>query len=137
MNLQQIALIGVLTAGVAAYGGWKAGYASAEQKAKAAQAALMEKQNAELKKRQEALDEAVSKLDASMRDADDLRRNAVRLRERANARAAADRGSGSCNPERLARCESLLGEGADLVGEGAEISIRIAGKKDVLASQLK
>ena len=71
------------------------------------------------RKQQEALAEALAARDKALRSAGALRRDAVRLRQLAETRADADSGS-----DRLARCERLLGEGADLVGEGAELSAR-------------
>lgn len=79
------------------------------------------KQNAALQERNAQLKAAQIKLDQALRDASALRRNAARLRVIADSRAAADANAGD---DRLARCERLLGEGAELLGEGAEVSAR-------------
>ena len=65
-----------------------------------------------------------------------MRTVAVRVRDAADTRAASDlqaaRDSGDRAQERLARCESLLGEGAELVGEGASLSVRVAADKETM-----
>lgn len=97
------------------------GYAIAKSHYEQLMTEQMEKQNAALQERNQQLKAAQAKLDQALRDATALRRTAVRLRERADNRASVDRAAGN---ERLARCEELLGEGADLAGEGAEVSAR-------------
>lgn len=81
----------------------------------------LREQNEVLQERNQQLKAAQAKLDQALRDASALRRNATRLRVIADSRAAADSGNGD---DRLARCERLLGEGAELLGEGAEVSAR-------------
>lgn len=81
----------------------------------------LRQQNEALQERNQQLKKAQAKLDQALRDASALRRNAARLRVIADQRAAADTNAGD---DRLARCERLLGEGAELVAEGAEVSAR-------------
>ena len=97
------------------------GYAIAKSHYERLMVEQMEKQNAALQERNQQLKAAQAKLDQALRDASALRRNAARLRVIADSRANADSQSGD---DRLARCERLLGEGAELVGEGAEVSAR-------------
>ena len=84
--------------------------------------------------------EALAERDRALASISGLRSNAVRVRDAADTRAKSDlqaaRDTGDRTQERLARCESLLGEGAELAGEGAELSARVSADKDALASQL-
>ena len=80
--------------------------------------------------------DALAARDKALSDARAVRVTAVRVRDAADTRAKSDlqaaRDTGDRTQERLARCESLLGEGASLAGEGAELSTRIAADKDAL-----
>ena len=80
--------------------------------------------------------DALAARDKALSDARAVRVTAVRVRDAADTRAASDlqtaRDSGDRDKERLARCESLLGEGAELVGEGAEILTRVAADKETM-----
>ena len=66
----------------------------------------------------------------------DVRVTSVRVRDAADTRAKSDlqiaRDTGDRTQERLARCESLLGEGAELAGEGAELLTRVAADKETM-----
>lgn len=87
-------------------------------------------------KQSKQLAEALAARDKAMVSARTVRTVAVRVRDAADTRAASDlqaaRDSGDRAQERLARCESLLGEGAELVGEGAEILTRVAVDKETM-----
>lgn len=89
-------------------------------------------------KQSKQLAEALAARDKAMVSARAVRVTAVRVRDAADTRAKSDlqiaRDTGDRTQERLARCESLLGEGAELVGEGAELSVRIAADKDALSA---
>ena len=65
-----------------------------------------------------------------------VRVTSVRVRDAAGTRAKSDlqiaRDTGDRTQERLARCESLLGEGAELAGEGAELLTRVAADKETM-----
>jgi uncharacterized protein YukE len=87
-------------------------------------------------KQSKQLAEALAARDKAMVSARTVRTVAVRVRDAADTRAASDlqaaRDSGDRAQERLARCESLLGEGAELVGEGASLSVRVAADKEIM-----
>lgn len=87
-------------------------------------------------KQSKQLAEALAARDKAMVSARTVRTVAVRVRDAADTRAKSDlqtaRDSGDRDKERLARCESLLGEGAELVGEGAEILTRVAADKETM-----
>ena len=87
-------------------------------------------------KQSKQLAEALAARDKAMVSARTVRTVAVRVRDAADTRAASDlqaaRDSGDRAQERLARCESLLGEGAELVGEGASLSVRVAADKETM-----
>ena len=87
-------------------------------------------------KQSKQLAEALAARDKAMVSARAVRVTAVRVRDAADTRAKSDlqiaRDTGDRTQERLARCESLLGEGAELVGEGAELSVRIAADKETM-----
>lgn len=82
------------------------------------------------------LSQALAARDKALSDARNLRINAQRVRDAADTRAASDlqtaAAAGNRDKERLARCESLLGEGAELVGEGSELLTRVAADKDTV-----
>ena len=99
-----------------------------------AYAALADK----LADREKRLAAALSARDDALALAANARADASRLRILADNRSKALRalpsgGGASCAGEReqLARCTQLLGEGAELVGEGAGLSLGIAGDKGV------
>ncbi len=83
--------------------------------------------------------EALAERDRALASISGLRSNAVRVRDAADTRAKSDlqiaRDTGDRTQERLARCESLLGEGAELAGEGAELLTRVAADKDAVSHQ--
>lgn len=87
-------------------------------------------------KQSKQLAEALAARDKAMVSARTVRTVAVRVRDAADTRAKSDlqaaRDTGDRTQERLARCESLLGEGAELVGEGAEILTRVAADKEAM-----
>lgn len=87
-------------------------------------------------KQSRQLADALAARDKALSDARAVRVTAVRVRDAADTRAKSDlqtaRDSGDRDKERLARCESLLGEGAELVGEGAEILTRVAADKETM-----
>ena len=84
----------------------------------------------------EKIAKALAERDKALSDAATLRSTAVRVRDAADTRAKSDlqaaRDTGDRTQERLARCESLLGEGAELVGEGAELLTRVAADKEAM-----
>lgn len=88
------------------------------------------------RKQQEALAEALAQRDKALRSVADLRATADRLRRQADARAAAEAASdpGDGRGERLGNCLRLLGEGAELVAEGAGLSVRVSADKDALGA---
>ena len=90
----------------------------------------------EAQEQSKQLAEALAARDKAMVSARTVRTVAVRVRDAADTRAASDlqaaRDSGDRAQERLARCESLLGEGAELVGEGASLSVRVAADKETM-----
>ena len=87
-------------------------------------------------KQSKQLAEALAARDKAMVSARAVRVTAVRVRDAADTRAKSDlqiaRDTGARTQERLARCESLLGEGAELVGEGAELLTRVAADKETM-----
>jgi uncharacterized protein YukE len=87
-------------------------------------------------KQSKQLAEALAARDKAMVSARTVRTVAVRVRDAADTRAKSDlqaaRDTGDRTQERLARCESLLGEGAELVGEGASLSVRVAADKETM-----
>lgn len=92
----------------------------------------------QLADREKRLAEALSARDSALALASAARADASRLRVLADNRSAAIRAlpaatGASCDRdrERLARCVSLLGEGAELVGEGSGLSLRLAGDNAV------
>lgn len=91
-----------------------------------------------LRDREKALAAALDSRDRALAVADDLRADAVRLREQTTRagerlRAVSAAPGASCKREReqLGRCTGLLGEGVDLLSEGAGLSLRTAADKDV------
>ena len=87
-------------------------------------------------KQSKQLAEALAARDKAMVSARAVRVTAVRVRDAADTRAKSDlqaaRDTGDRTQERLARCESLLGEGAELAGEGAELLTRVAADKETM-----
>lgn len=87
-------------------------------------------------KQSKKLADALAARDKAMASARAVRTVAVRVRDAADTRAKSDlqtaRDTGDRDKERLARCESLLGEGAELVGEGVELSARVSADKDAV-----
>ena len=84
---------------------------------------------------------ALAARDKALSDARAVRVTAVRVRDAADTRAKSDlqaaRDTGDRTQERLARCESLLGEGAELAGEGAELLTRVAADKDAVVKAIQ
>lgn len=107
------------------------------------QAAAREKETENARKLASALEER----DKALARADSLRRDSVRLRDRADSAAASLRaGSASPDPDgsKLARCRELLAEGANLVGAGGELAAegaglltRVAADHDALSTQVQ
>lgn len=89
-------------------------------------------------KQSKVLADALAARDKAMAGARAVRISAVRVRDAADVRAKSDlqtaRDSGDRTQERLARCEGLLGEGASLAGEGAEVLTRVAADKDAIVN---
>ena len=87
-------------------------------------------------KQSRQLADALAARDKALSDARAVRVTAVRVRDAADTRAKSDlqiaRDTGDRTQERLARCESLLGEGAELAGEGAELLTRVAADKETM-----
>lgn len=125
--------------GVAVFNyGYSTGKSGAEAEAQE-RIAKQEQESYEIyAKQQNALMDALAQRDKALASARTLRADAGRLRDKLSERAEADKASdsGDGGGERLARCEQLLAEGVDLVGEGAELSTRVSADKDALASQL-
>lgn len=95
----------------------------------------------QLADREKRLADALSARDDALALAATARADASRLRILADNRSKALRalptGSGvACAGEReqLARCVGLLGEGVDLLSEGAGLSLRTAADKDAVSS---
>ena len=92
-------------------------------------------------KQSRQLADALAARDKALSDARAVRVTAVRVRDAADTRAKSDlqaaRDTGDRTQERLARCESLLGEGAELAGEGAELLTRVAADKDTMAKAIQ
>lgn len=138
------ALVGIVHVAGLAIGGYTVGkhYKAqiAETEARTAERiAKQEQESYEIyAKQQNALMDALAQRDKALASARTLRADAGRLRDKLSERAEADKASdsGDGGGERLARCEQLLAEGVDLVGEGAELSTRVSADKDALASQL-
>ena len=101
-----------------------------QAKSDAAEKEAQEKYEEQSKK----LSQALAARDKAMADARAVRVTSARVRDAADARAQSDlqaaRDTGDRTRERLARCESLLGEGAELAGEGAELLTRVSADKD-------
>lgn len=87
-------------------------------------------------KQSRQLADALAARDKALSDARAVRVTAVRVRDAADTRAKSDlqiaQDTGDRTQERLARCESLLGEGAELAGEGAELLTRVAADKETM-----
>ena len=151
MGKKDLVIVGVIIGAlvVAALWGYSRGRTSTAQKYEAQiselksdwqkQTRAVEKEAQErYEKQARQLADALAARDKALSDARAVRVTAVRVRDAADTRAKSDlqiaRDTGDRTQERLARCESLLGEGAELVGEGAELSVRIAADKDALSA---
>ena len=92
-------------------------------------------------KQSKQLADVLAARDKALASARDVRISAVRVRDAADTRAKSDlqiaQDTGDRTQERLARCESLLGEGAELAGESAEILTRVAADKDAVAKAIQ
>ena len=144
---------------IGAAGCYDAGYRSASRKYEAqiaadklAQSQALERLQSAARKKEEdsakRLSEALAARDKALARAESVRRDAVRVRvsaadtsKRLADLSRAHAASGDGNSERLARCESLLGEGAELLGRGVELSSegaglaeRVAADKDAIIS---
>ena len=114
---------------------------------KAAEQAIAEAESAAKEREDEINRRMQVKLAEAKRAASrvsNLRSAGERLRQQSEDRANRESSlsgasSGSCRDctARLARCERLLGEGAELVGQGAELSVRVAGEKDALLEAVR
>lgn len=151
MGKKDLVIVGVIIGAlvVAALWGYSRGRTSTAQKYEAQiselksdwqkQTEAVEKEAQErYEKQSRQLADALAARDKALSDARAVRVTAFRVRDAADTRAKSDlqiaRDTGDRTQERLARCESLLGEGAELVGEGAELSVRIAADKDALSA---
>lgn len=151
MGKKDLVIVGVIIGAlvVAALWGYSRGRTSTAQKYEAQiselksdwqkQTRAVEKEAQErYEKQSRQLADALAARDKALSDARAVRVTAVRVRDAADTRAKSDlqaaRDTGDRTQERLARCERLLGEGAELVGEGAELSVRIAADKDALSA---
>ena len=151
MGKKDLVIVGVIIGAlvVAALWGYSRGRTSTAQKYEAQiselksdwqkQTRAVEKEAQErYEKQSRQLADALAARDKALSDARAVRVTAVRVRDAADTRAKSDlqaaRDTGDRTQERLARCEKLLGEGADLVGEGSELLTRVAADKDVVAN---
>lgn len=149
MMKRNLAIAGVIIGALiaSAFWGYSRGRSSTEEKYEAQiselksdwqkQTRAVEKEAQErYEKQSKQLAEALAARDKAMVSARTVRTVAVRVRDAADTRAKSDlqaaRDTGDRTQERLARCESLLGEGAELVGEGAEILTRVAADKEAM-----
>ena len=149
MIKKNLAIAGVIIGAliVSAFWGYSRGRSSTAEKYEAQiselksdwqkQTRAVEKEAQErYEKQSKQLAEALAARDKAMVSARAVRVTAVRVRDAADTRAKSDlqiaRDTRDRTQERLARCESLLGEGAELVGEGAELSVRIAADKETM-----
>ena len=149
MIKKNLAIAGVIIGAliVSAFWGYSRGRSSTAEKYEAQiselksdwqkQTRAVEKEAQErYEKQSKQLAEALAARDKAMVSARAVRVTAVRVRDAADTRAKSDlqiaRDTGDRTQERLARCESLLGEGAELVGEGAEILTRVAADKETM-----
>lgn len=109
--------------------------AEIQQKTGEEYAALADK----LQEREKTLAAALDARDRAVAVADSLRADARRVREQADRAGQrlsslprADSPACQRDRERLARCVGLLGEGVELAGEGAGLSLRTAADKDAI-----
>ena len=122
--------------------GYKEGFDSCQRANERAVARAREKLQAEARAKDEKNAETVSNLIQKMQSLEARNRSlsstASRLSERLRASGMSGSGpapGGTCE-KRLARCSELLGEGVELLAEGAGLAERIATRKDAV-SKLK
>ena len=142
-----IALGAVIAAGVLFGSGYQYGHARTAEKYEAqikdmkadwqSKVSAVEKEAQEKYEEQsKRLSQALAQRDKALASARSLRVTSARVRDAADTRAKSDlqiaRDTGDRTQERLARCESLLGEGAELAGEGAELLTRVAADKEAM-----
>lgn len=122
--------------------GYKEGFDSCQKANERAVAVAREKILAEARAKDEKNAGIVSNLIQKMQSLEarnrSLSASASRLSERLRAAgmSPSDTDPGGTCAVRLARCQELLGEGVDLLAEGAGLSERIATRKDAV-SKLK
>lgn len=136
-------VVAVLTLAVCIFGmGYKEGFDACQRANERTVAAAREKIQAEAQQKAKENAETVSNFVQRIQDLEARNRSlsstASRLSERLRATGMPGSGpapGGTCE-ERLARCQGLLGEGVELLAEGAGLSERIAARKDAV-SKLK
>lgn len=149
MGKKDLVIVGVIIGAlvVAALWGYSRGRTSTAQKYEAQiselksdwqkQTEAVEKEAQErYEKQSRRMAVALAARDKVLSDARAVRVTSVRGRDAAGTRAKSDlqiaRDTGDRTQERLAQCESLLGEGAELAGEGAELLTRVAADKETM-----
>ena len=116
--------------------GYKEGFDSCQRANERAVAAAREKIQAEAREKAKENAETVSNFVQRIQDLEARNRSlsatASRLSERlrASGMSSADPSPGGSCGERLAECRRLLGEGLELLSEGAGLAERIAARKD-------
>lgn len=122
--------------------GYREGFDACQRANEKAVAAAREKIQAEAQQKAKENAETVSNFVQRIQDLEARNRSlsstASRLSERLRTAgvSTADSDPGGTCAVRLARCQELLGEGVDLLAEGAGLSERIATRKDAV-SKLK
>lgn len=130
-------VVAVLALAVCIFGmGYKEGFDSCQRANERAVAAAREKLQAEAREKAKENAETVSNFVQRIQDLEARNRSlsatASRLSERLRTAGMPGSGpapGGTCE-ERLSRCQGLLGEGVELLAEGAGLSERIAARKD-------
>lgn len=133
-------VVAVLALAVCIFGmGYKEGFDACQRANEKAVAAAREKIQAEAREKAKENAETVSNLIQKMQSLEARNRSlsstASRLSERLRTAgvSTADSDPGGTCAVRLARCQELLGEGVDLLAEGAGLSERIAARKDAVS----
>lgn len=119
--------------------GYREGFDSCQRANERAVVAAREKLQAEAREKAKENAETVSNLIQKMQSLEARNRSlsatASRLSERLRSSGVspADTDPGGTCEKRLARCQSLLGEGVELLSEGSGLSERIAARKDAIS----
>ena len=119
--------------------GYKEGFDACQRANERAVAAAREKLQAEAREKAKENAEIVSNFVQRIQDLETRNRSlsatASRLSERLRTAGVspADSSPGGTCEKRLSRCQNLLGEGVELLAEGAGLSERIAARKDALS----